>query len=258
MEGGGRVLFLDSENALNDDQLDRLGVTKYKNSILEDGEPQFIHLCPVTFDEVDEILQKVLQADVKLDLIVLDSITMLTPDRPEGTEKKISAEEAGHGARVQARFLRLYKGLLARSGVAMVILNQMRTNLKGWVAYVKPAGGKALEFVPDIRMGIAVVKPGDGARGKKEKEYPIHLAACTIKNKHAVPFKPVPLLFTPGLGVDDAASIAELLISRELIKGAGGYYSLPGIESKCRRSDVRDWVDNNYEEALRMLSDLMT
>ncbi len=269
MANGGRVLYFDAENALSDDQKYRLGVSAFEETLLEDGAPQFIHLCPVTFDEVDEILRQVLEDDARPDLIILDSITALGPDLSESSKKKISAEEGGQGARVQARFLRRYKALLARAGVAMVIVNQMRTNLKGWRPTVKPAGGKALEFATDIRMGIAMAslpkaakstkteaeekKPNDG----ENKSRLVHLTACTIKNKHAVPFRQVPLFFTPGFGVDDEASLTELLIKKGLIDGAGGYYSLPGFDKKVRRSDVLDWVRNNPEVARQMLETLM-
>jgi len=259
MDSGGRVLFLDVENSLSDAQKYRMGASIYEKELLEDGWPQFVHLTPITFDEIDEVLQQVLKDKAHFSLIILDSITMAVPDRPDDGQKKISAEEAGHGARVQARFLRLYKGLLARAGTTMVILNQMRTNLKGWRAHVKPAGGKALEFVADIRMGISRAKTKNSdAEGKdKTDPSPTTLTACTIKNKHAAPFDSVPLLFTPGLGVDDDASLTELLIARGLIEGGGGWYALPDVEKNVRKEDVRGWVTLNRDQAHKLLSTLV-
>ncbi len=260
MEDGHRVLFLDVENSLSETLKHLLGVAHYEKPLEGENEPRFVHLSPVSFDEIDEILQIVLKDPVGFDLIVLDSITMAVADRPKGQEKKISAEEAGHGARVQARFLKLYKGLLARAGTTMVILNQMRTNLKHWNAQVKPAGGKALEFVADIRMGLYPGKAessgdeGSDQKTKKgKKDYPLLLHACAIKNKHTTPFRPVPLLFTPGMGVDRDASLAQLMMDLDLIEGSGGWYQHPDEDKKVRRKEIVDWVRDEPDEARRML-----
>ena len=50
------------------------------------GPPSYQPLIGVNDDtDSDEILQKVLMDDAKPDLIILDSISVLKPDRPEGS-----------------------------------------------------------------------------------------------------------------------------------------------------------------------------
>jgi hypothetical protein len=63
----------------------------------------------------------------------------------------------------------------------------------------------------------------------------------------------VPLLFTPGMGVDREASLAQLMIDLGLIEGSGGWYQHPDEDKKVRRKEIVDWVRDEPDEAQRML-----
>ncbi len=251
LKDGRSVVFLDVENSLTDSLKRQMGVSEYQDVERENGWPQFLHLTPTTFNQVEQIMEEILTGEADYDLIIFDSITMTVPDRQNdgrGRAKRISDEEPGLAARVQARFLLRFKGELYRSDTTMLLLNQMRTNLKGFSGNAKPAGGKALEFACDVRIGIKrdkVLKQiltFEDTQKESENSYGFALTACATKNKYATPLVSVRLHFVFGRGVNNSVSTALLLIDLDVARQSGSWYTVPGLEKSVRADGVVEWA----------------
>ncbi len=256
LQNGRSVVFLDVENSLTDSLKRQVGVSEYETVERECGWPQFLHLTPTTFNQVEQIMEEILSDEAAYDLIIFDSITMTNPDRQNdgrGRAKKISDEEPGLAARVQARFLLRFKGELYRSDTTMLLLNQMRTNLKGFSGNAKPAGGKALEFACDVRIGIKRDKTvkrklvSEDQQAEREQTVGFELTASATKNKYAMPYVPISLWFEFGKGVNNTASVALHLIALNIIKASGSWYTVPGQEKSLRADGVSEWVRSHTE-----------
>ncbi len=250
LKQGSSVAFLDVENSLTEELKQQMDISYFETNLMKNGLSQFLHLTPSTYDQLEETVNHLLTDEADIDLIIWDSITMTVVDKQKGSKaKSISSEEGGLTARVQARFLKHFKNELYSSGTAMIILNQMRTNLKGWNAKSKPAGGKALEFIPDIRTGISFKKPMTEKVGEEVRRTGAELVASTTKNKITLPNIEVPIILRFGYGVDNSLSTAMFLIhKKEIPITSAGWYLVPGHEKPLHGiHKVREWVFANED-----------
>ena len=133
----------------------------------------------------------------------------------------------------------------------MILLNQMRTNLKRFSGNAKPAGGKALEFACDVRIGIKRNKVltrtlrSQDQQEERDQTFGFELTACAPKNKYATPYVSVPFELEFGRGVNNVVSAALLLIDLDIVKGSGSWYTVPGLEKSQRSGGVVEWVRSN-------------
>ena len=82
-------------------------------------------------------------------LIVVDSLTALTPDELTEDDKKISDGQIGIQARYTGNLLKRYRGRINNSEKAVIFINQMRVKMNGYRANEEPAGGNAQQFTMD-------------------------------------------------------------------------------------------------------------
>ncbi|GMQ95417.1 MAG: recombinase RecA [Patescibacteria group bacterium] len=205
----GLCAFVDAEHALDPEYARKLGVNI--NDLLVSQ--------PDTGEQALDITESLVRSG-KIDVIVIDSVAALTPkDEIEG---EMGAYHVGKQARLMSQALRKLTAIVARSGTAVIFINQIRMQIG--VMFGNPEttpGGKALKFYTSVRLDIrriAQIKKGDDVIGGRVR-------VKVVKNKVAAPFKKTEfdLLYNEGISMEgEMLALGEKL---GIIKKSGSSYS---------------------------------
>lgn len=171
---GDVAAFVDAEHALDPDYGKRIGV-KVNDLLISQ---------PDTGEQALDIVETLVRSG-KVSLIVVDSVAALTP-RSE-IEGEMGDQQIGLQARLMSQALRKLTAIAAKSGTAIIFLNQTRMKIStfGFGNPETTPGGKALKFYASVRVDlrpIAKIKRGEDIVGNRIK-------VKIVKNKVAPPFR---------------------------------------------------------------------
>lgn len=226
---GGNVVFCDFEAALD------IGYASRAIGIDKDGE-RFAWLTPMCLEEGCDLIDYLLDnhKQSKIDLIVIDSVKAMTPkaviEGLIGDEPPMAIQ-----ARLVARWLTKLVKKIKDTRTAVVLLNQLSTNIKTnpyapGGNYITP-GGMAPRFYASQRIELKQI-----AKENEEKLNPItnikeampsavKIKASVIKNKIGTPHMSADFYIGYGKGIDNKRSIIDLAVSHGIIQKGGAWYS---------------------------------
>lgn len=166
-----KVLYCDVENAISIERVKELGgdLTKidYNNqSILED---------------VCELIRTNLS---RYDVIVLDSVAMLVPQAEYSGE--MTDHHVGLKPRLLGRWLRIIEGDIAKHGVALILINQMRRTMELYGDKFILPGGMQLDFSSSLKLQLTTTAKDRIMDGKIRKGHFINVKVT--KSKVSMPF----------------------------------------------------------------------
>jgi RecA/RadA recombinase len=242
-EQGYKCAYIDTETALSENLLGKMGLMPYYDDL-------FWVFNPTTFNAVGSYLDTLVK-DPAIKLIVVDSVTALTPDELTQEGKLISDGQIGIQSRYTGNLLKRYRERINNNEKIVVFINQMRTKIPTGYghAYDAPAGGNAQQFTMDIRLlmkCIETIKAPDGHQiGAINKIW-------AIKNRYGEPFKEYNVKLMFGKGVDELREYAQWLIDNGVAeKRGGGNYTVmwEGKEIKFKGQPAyEDWIADNADE----------
>src|SRR5437867_11341019 len=166
---GGMVAFIDAEHALDAAYAKRLGVD-VDNLLV--SQPDY-------GEQALEIAEALVRSNA-IDVIVVDSVAALVPKAELDGEMGDSLP--GLQARLMSQALRKLTAAIARSGTAVIFINQIREKIG--VMFGSPEttpGGRALKFYASVRLDIRrmdALKQGTESVGVRTK-------VKVVKNKLA-------------------------------------------------------------------------
>ena len=242
-EQGYRVMYIDAETGLSENLLKKMGLMEYYNN-------SFVVISTTTFDRTGALLDVAVK-DPNIALIIVDSLTALTPDELVADGKKISDGQIGIKARYTGNLLQRYRERINNNEKTMIFINQMRTHIAmGYgSSYDAPAGANTQQFTMDIRLMMKcaeVVKAEDGHQIGAINEI------WAIKNRYGEPFKRYTTKLIFGKGIDEITEYASWLIDNGIVeKGRTGTHTImwKGQEVKTRSQALyHEWVENNFDE----------
>jgi len=214
---GETGIYFDVECGINPSYLDKLGIHKDKFMIVQAlyGEDTFA----VIIDNLLEVPE--------ISIIVIDSLAALVP-RIE-LEGELTDDQYAAKARMMAKCLRRLvngdkKGAipLARSGKALVIINQLISNVGGYGGNTTP-GGKALRFYAALRIELTLDKDVsvDSEKG--------HGVKFTVKkNKLGIPYRTCSQLMMYDHGFDRTYDVLNEGMEVGIIQKSGSWYKWGG------------------------------
>lgn len=209
---GGIVVYIDTENATNPENLQKLGVDISKRFLYVDT-----HCTEEVFDIAEKTILKAKAVSKNVPItIIWDSVAASSPKAElEGAYDK---DTIGLQARVISKGMRKITGVIGDQNVLFVCLNQIRVKIG--VLYGDPTavpGGNAIPFHSSVRIKLGAgqqIKSGEDVVG-------INVSAKTIKNKVGPPFRTVNFRIIFGKGIEEHEEIFDLLRANSPIEVDG-------------------------------------
>lgn len=233
---GGEAAFIDAEHALDPVYAKNLGVD-IDNLIVSQ---------PDTGEQALEIAEALVRSGA-LDVVVIDSVAALVPKAE--IEGEMGGAHVGLLARLMSQALRKLTAITAKSGTAVIFINQLRE--KVGVVYGNPEttpGGRALKFFASVRLEVRrqePIKNGTEIIGNKTK-------VKVVKNKVAPPFKDAEFDIMYGQGISKMGNILDMATNFDIIKKSGAWFSYDGERLGQGRDNVKKYMEENPEFAAKV------
>ena len=211
-KAGGAAAFVDAEHALDPEYAKRIGVE------IDD----LLISQPDTGEQALDIVEALVRSG-SVSIIIVDSVAALTP-RAE-IEGEMGDMQIGLQARLMSKALRKLTTFMAKSGTAVIFINQIR--MKIGVMFGNPEttpGGNALKFFSSVRLDIrriAQLKSQDQIVGNRTR-------VKVVKNKVASPFKTAEFDIMYNEGISRLSDIIQTGVRFGVIDKMGSWYNYKG------------------------------
>jgi recombination protein RecA len=226
---GGIAAFIDAEHALDPIYARNLGVNTDELLISQ----------PDTGEQALEITETLVRSNA-VDVIVIDSVAALVP-RAE-LDGDMGDSLPGLQARLMSQALRKLTAAIARSGVVVIFINQIREKIG--VMFGSPettTGGRALKFYASVRLDIRrqdAIKVGTESIGVRTK-------VKVVKNKLAAPFREAEFDVLYGEGISKAGTVLDAGVEQQIIEKSGTWYSYKNERIGQGRENAKKWLVEN-------------
>lgn len=226
---GGTAAFIDAEHALDPSYAKRIGVD-VENLLLSQ---------PDNGEQALEITETLVRSNA-VDLIVVDSVAALVP-RAE-IEGEMGDSHMGLQARLMSQALRKLTGVISRSNVTVIFINQIR--MKIGVMFGNPettTGGNALKFYASVRMDIrriSQIKQGDAIIGNRTR-------VKVVKNKIAPPFRQAEFDIMYNKGISRSGDVLDLAVERGIVEKSGAWFAYGEGKIGQGREAAKQYLEEN-------------
>lgn len=226
---GGTAAFVDAEHALDPAYAKKLGVDTTNLLVSQ----------PDNGEQALEITETLVRSNA-VDLIVVDSVAALTPQAE--IEGDMGDSHMGLQARLMSQALRKLTGIINKSKVTVIFINQIR--MKIGVMFGNPettTGGNALKFYASQRIDIrriGQIKVGEDIVGNRTK-------VKVVKNKIAPPFRIAEFDIIYNEGISYLGDILDLAAQHAILEKAGAFYKYEGATIGQGRDKTKDYLKQN-------------
>lgn len=200
---GGIVVYVDTENATNIDNLTDLGI---------DISKKFVFVQTACTEEILGVIESTINKarsmtkDVPV-IVIWDSVSQSSPRAElEGTYDQ---NTIGLQARVLSKGMRKIANVIANQKVLLMLVSQQRTKIG--VMYGDPtttSGGMAIPYSSSTRIKLI---GGKHLEDKDGNVIGIEVTAKTIKNKVARPFRECTFQIHFGVGIKEHENVFDFL-----------------------------------------------
>jgi len=237
-KNGGKVLYIDGENAVDPNYFTALGVDINDMLIAQpsNGEEGF----QIAFDMINT---------GEIDLIIIDSDSSLIPKKI--IDGDVGEASIGRKAKLNSDVYPKLKNLLSKHHTCVIVVSQYREKIG--VMFGDPRttqGGHALKFYSDVRVEVSrtLAKEGTEAYGNLTK-------IKTIKNKMAPPFKAIDFEIVFGVGIDRMLEIMDMASDLNILRKYGK--AITYNETKYELDEFRTLLEDNDEFFDKLRQDII-
>lgn len=236
---GGLGVYIDTENAMNQEFLEAIGVDVNKMLYVP------LETVEDIFEAIDSIIESVRSSDKKkLVTIVVDSVAGAS------TKVEISADydQAGYATQkaiIISKAMRKVTNLIGRERISLIFTNQLRTRLG--VSFGDPwttSGGKAIAFHSSCRLRLKQMGQLKSKVGGVDQVVGIKTRAQVIKNRMGPPLRSVDYDIYFDSGIDNYGSWLQMMKSYKLVGQSGAWYTYvdkeTGEELKFQAKNFED------------------
>jgi recombination protein RecA len=223
---GGLGVYIDTENAMNQEFLEAIGVDVNKMLYVP------LETVEDIFEAIDSIIESVRSSDKKkLVTIVVDSVAGAS------TKVEISADydQAGYATQkaiIISKAMRKVTNLIGRERISLIFTNQLRTRLG--VSFGDPwttSGGKAIAFHSSCRLRLKQMGQLKSKVGGVDQVVGIKTRAQVIKNRMGPPLRSVDYDIYFDSGIDNYGSWLQMMKSYKLVNQSGAWYTYVDVET---------------------------
>lgn len=238
---GGAAAFVDAEHALDPEYARKIGVQVDDLLVSQ----------PDTGEQALDIVETLVRSNA-VDIIVVDSVAALVP-RAE-IEGEMGDHHVGRQARLMSQALRKLTGVISRTNVTVVFINQIR--MKIGVMFGNPettTGGQALKFYSSVRIEVrraAQIKKGEDVVGNRVK-------VKVVKNKVAPPFKTTEFDIMYNEGISLTGDVLDTGVKYDVIKKSGNSYSFEKEKLGVGRETVKTYLKENSKTLKKVMGEVM-
>jgi recombination protein RecA len=228
-KNGGTAAFIDAEHALDPAYAKRIGVD-VDNLLISQ---------PDNGEQALEITETLVRSNA-VDIIVVDSVAALVP-RAE-IEGEMGDSLPGLQALMMSQALRKLTGVISRSKVTVIFINQIR--MKIGVMFGNPettTGGNALKFYASARMDIrriSQIKQGEAVIGGRHR-------VKVVKNKVAPPFRQAEFDIMYNEGISKTGDVLDLAVERNIVEKSGAWFAYGGNKIGQGREATKAYLKEN-------------
>ncbi len=229
---GGQCAFIDAEHAFDPTYAEKLGV----------DIDMILMSQPDTGEQALNICETLVRSGA-LDLIVVDSVAALVPAAE--IQGDMGDSHVGLQARLMSQALRKLAGIINRSNVILIFINQLREKIG--VMFGNPEttpGGKALKFYSSVRLDIrriGAIKNATEIIGNRTR-------VKVVKNKVSPPFRNAEFDIIYGEGISSLGELVDLAVGKGLITKSGSWYGYQDMRIGQGRDNAKDWLGSNPAE----------
>ena len=228
---GGTVAFIDAEHALDPNYAKALGVD-LDNLVLSQ---------PDTGEQALDIAEALIKSG-SIDMIVIDSVAALVPEAEIAGD--MSANHVGLQARMMSQAMRKMSGVISKSNVVAIFINQIRE--KVGIMFGNPEttpGGRALKFFSSVRLEIRraeAIKQGSEMIGIKSN-------VKVVKSKVAPPLKIASIDIMYGTGISRSGEVLDLSVELNLVNKSGAWYNIGEEKLGQGRDNAKQYLEDKPE-----------
>lgn len=243
---GGLGVYIDTENAMNQEFLEAIGVDIKKMLYVP------LETVEDIFEAIDSIIESVRSSDKKkLVTIVVDSVAGAS------TKVEISADydQAGYATQkaiIISKAMRKVTNLIGRERISLIFTNQLRTRLG--VSFGDPwttSGGKAIAFHSSCRLRLKQMGQLKSKVGGVDQVVGIKTRAQVIKNRMGPPLRSVDYDIYFDSGIDNYGSWLQMMKQYKLVGQSGAWYTYvdteTGEEIKFQAKNFEDLIISRPE-----------
>lgn len=237
---GGVAAFVDAEHALDPSYAKKIGVNVDELLISQ----------PDAGEQALEIVETLVRSNA-VDVIVIDSVAALVP-RAE-IEGEMGDSHMGLQARLMSQALRKLTGIVAKTNVLVIFINQIR--MKIGVVFGNPettTGGNALKFYSSVRIEVrraAQIKQGDVIIGNRVK-------AKIVKNKVAPPFQIAEFDIMYNEGISREGDLVDTGVKYGALKKSGSWYQMGEEKIGQGRESAKNFLRENKKAAKAVYAEI--
>ena len=233
---GGLAVFIDTENACNEDFLRAIGVNV--------ADMLYIQLDTVEdiFEVIENITAKVRESSKdRMVTIVVDSVAAATT-RVEQEADYSKDGWATSKAIVLSKAMRKITQMIGRQKVTLVFTNQLRVKLGAMFGDpYTTSGGKALGFHASCRLRLQAAGQIKAKVDGKDQVIGIKTKAKIIKNRMGPPLRVAEFDIFFDSGVDNFGGWLTALKNHKLIVQGGSWYTYTDNSGKAHKFLSKDW-----------------
>jgi len=233
---GGLAVYIDTENAMNEDFLRCIGVNV--NDML------YVQLETIEdiFEVIESVIAKVRESSKdRLVSIVVDSVAAAT------TAVEAEADYSKDGwatskAIILSKAMRKVTQMVGRQRVALVFTNQLRQKLG--VMFGDPwttSGGKAIAFHSSCRLRLKSMGQIKAKVNGVDETIGIKTQAQVVKNRMGPPLRKAEFEIYFDSGIDDYGGWLKVMKAQKLVASGGAWYTYTTDAGGVHKFLSKDW-----------------
>lgn len=242
------VVLIDTENALDESWLTKLGVDTSDDMLLKLNMSMIDDVAKTVATFMSEYREMEPQDRPKV-LFVIDSVGMLmSPTEVSQFQSGDLKGDMGRNAKALKGFIKNCVNMFGEHDIGLVITNHTYEDQSLFATDQKISGGSGIVFASSIVVQIQKHKLKEDEDGAKVKEDMGIKASCKVaKTRYAKPFDSVKINIPYETGMDRYSGMVEFFEKKNLLIKTGHkltYIDLEGNEHKYYR---KDWKPERLE-----------